>query len=81
MEGHEPSDWSTYYAEPEVGTRPLQKWGGCVRSFPNLRTASLACTRLPPLAALSSRLFHPPSTEMGLFFIRHTVSLEIILTL
>lgn len=21
MEGHEPSDWSSYYAEPEVGTR------------------------------------------------------------
>lgn len=32
MEGHEPSDWSSYYAEPEVGTRLFQGEVGWWRS-------------------------------------------------
>lgn len=32
MEGHEPSDWSSYYAEPEVGTRLFQGEAGWRRS-------------------------------------------------
>lgn len=82
MEGHEPSDWSSYYAEPEVGTRLCRgKRGGGVRSRPQPLDRFPGRPPAPTPAAPGSRLFHPPSTQMGLFFIRHTVSLEIILTL
>lgn len=43
MEGHEPSDWSSYYAEPEVGTRLFRgTWGGGVHSFFPLTSGPLS---------------------------------------
>lgn len=52
MEGHEPSDWSSYYAEPEVSAclRP-GKWGG-------------RCLRVPSLRTLPSRAPVPPPPHL-----------------
>lgn len=54
MEGHEPSDWSSYYAEPEVGTRLFRGDAGRRRRRP---------LSLPPTWDRSPRLHphpHPP---------------------
>lgn len=85
MEGHEPSDWSSYYAEPEVGTRLFREGLGVTAPAFSPTSGLLSLPAPPPThappAVLGSRVFYPTSTQMGLFFIEHTVSLEIILTL
>lgn len=74
MEGHEPSDWSSYYAEPEVSARGWGAAGGGTRDRGPARTAPHPAARTTAFSALL-RL------KWVSFFIRHTVSLEIILTL
>lgn len=73
MEGHEPSDWSSYYAEPEVGTRLFQGEAGWRRPlFSPTSTASLAGTR-PPTPSRSGQPPFPPSFDSNgsLFYTTH----------
>lgn len=54
MEGHEPSDWSSYYAEPEVGTSLFRGdvgWRYSLFPQPHVLSLPASSLNLQPLSA------------------------------